>query len=475
MAGGVVAASPPDRRHNWTAELEWRDTDDGPCFVVIARADDNAGEITVAHSAPLNWPPEGPASVRALTDAVHTLEAALLAAGWQPLPHGNAWYAKRFIGAPSAESMASVEVGPDRPAAPVDGRRARRVENGGDAPGVAEAAARAHRLPQDWGIASESGDRPVARRAVLVATVGQLVLAAAVTGVLLGRAFVAGDGAPAVPRAAASPTIAHGGLRLEVPSGWARGQAAAVPGFSRPLRLKNTREKLSALVERLPALSASLLPLAFENAQPSAAERRELGPGQPAWRYRVARANGSATILYAAPTTSGVATLACVAPTDAGVPRGCEALAKAITVPGSVPLELGTSAAFYTRLPVAAKELEAARSMGMRELSAARSAAGQAAAADGLVRAHERALGALAPLTGTRADLPGGTVRALSTMAGAYATLAGAARARSPRRYNAARRRVARADADLRRTLAKAAKAANAASRAPTDAGRPAP
>ena len=337
------------------------------------------------------------------------------------------------------------------------------------------AAARVGRLPADpWGIVSESGDRHVARRGVLVATVGQLVLAAAVIGVLLGRAFVAGDGAPAARPAAAPPTIAHGGLHLQVPSGWVRGQAATVPGFSRPLSLKNARERLSAVVERLPASSATLLPVAFVKARPTAGERREvvrLGSGQAAWRYRVAHENGSATVLYAAPTSSGVATVACVVPTDAGVPRGCEALAKAITVPGSVPLVLGTNVAFYTRLPAAARELEAARSAGMHELAAARSATGQAAAADGLVWAHERAAAALAPLTGTRADLPGETVRALNAMAGAYATLARAARARSPQRYNAARRGVAAADADLRRTLAKAAAAASAASRASTDAG----
>ena len=180
-------------------------------------------------------------------------------------------------------------------------------------------------------------------------------------------------------------------------------------------------------------------------------------------------------MLYAAPTTSGVATVACVVPTDAGVPRGCETLAKAITVPGSVPLELGTSVAFYTRLPAAARELEDARRTGMHDLAAAKSATGQAAAADGLVRAHERAVAALAPLTGTRADLPGETVRALNAMAGAYAMLAGAARARSPQRYDAAGLGVSDADAELRRTLAKAAAAANAASRAPTDAGRRAP
>ncbi|MGZ8686735.1 MAG: hypothetical protein ACXWZW_12530 [Solirubrobacterales bacterium] len=330
----------------------------------------------------------------------------------------------------------------------------------------------------DTGIASDPGDPPVARRAVLVATAGQLVIAAAVTGVLLGRAFVAGDGAPAVRPAAAPLTIAHGGLHLQVPSGWLRGQAAAVPGFGRAVSLKNPREQLSAVAALLPASSATLLPAAFEKARPAAGARREvvrLGPGQPAWRYRVPDENGSATVLYAAPTTNGVATMACVVPADAGVAGGCETLAKAITVPGSVPLELGKRVAFYTRLPAAARELEAARTRGMRDLSAARSASGQAAAADALVRAHEHALVALAPLAGTRADLPGETIRALTAMAGAYATLAGAARARSQRRYDAAARRVAGVDGDLRRTLAKAAAAADAASRGPTDAGRHAP
>jgi hypothetical protein len=119
-----------------------------------------------------------------------------------------------------------------------------------------------------------------------------------------------------------------------------------------------------------------------------------------------------------------------------------------------------------------ARELEVARSIGMRDLSAARTAVAQAAAAAGLVRAHEHALASLAPLTATRADLPGETVRVLNQMAGAYATLAAAARARSSRRYSAAGRAVAGADADLRRTLAKAAAAADAARRAPTDGGR---
>jgi hypothetical protein len=312
----------------------------------------------------------------------------------------------------------------------------------------------------------------------MVATAGQLVLAAAIIGVLLGRSFVSGDGEPAARPAPPPLTIAHDGLRVQVPSGWVRGEAATVPGFSRPLSLKNARERATAVVERLPASSPTLLPVGFEKARPTAAERRQvvsLGSGQPAWRYEVPEDNGPATVLYVAPTTGGVTTVACVASAGAGVPPGCEALANAITAPGSVPLELGANVAFHSRLSDAAKELEAARSTGMRDLSAARSATGQAAAADGLVRAHERALAALASLTSTRTGLPRETVRALSAMAGAYATLADAARARSSRRYNAAGRRVAGADANLRRALAKSAAAAKAASHGPADAGRRAP
>ena len=213
--------------------------------------------------------------MRALPDAVDTLEAALLAAGWRPLPQGGAWYAKRFIAEPSAESAPSVEVArmarrgargrasgagrpgqhgphlpsysaiPSSPLQPHPPRREGGVENRGGAAEKFSAAARVGRLPEDpWGIVSEPSDRPVARRGVLLATVGQLVLAAAVIGALLGSAFVAGDGAPAVRPAAAPPTITHGGLRLQVPSGWVRGQAATVPGFSRPLSLKHARERL---------------------------------------------------------------------------------------------------------------------------------------------------------------------------------------------------------------------------------------
>jgi hypothetical protein len=468
-------ASPPDRHRAWTAEIEWRQTNAGAHFCVIARADDGAAEVTVAQSGPLPWPPTGPASVRALTDAAEKLEAALLASGWGPLPQGSTWYAKRFISEPSADSAASVALEPAGPARPVW------VQQVG--PGTPAQSEPTDPAPARWappvpsrpsrrptGLRDGAGgeaarERPVARRTLPVAMVAVLVAAAAVTGLLIARAFGAGADAPTVSPAATPTTIAHGGLRLRLPSGWARADAATVPGFSRPLALRSAGTRLSALVERLPATSATLIPVALEKALPTVPEQREvvrLGSGQPAWRARVAQGSSS-TVLYAAPTTSGVATVACTGPAGAGVLRGCDALAKAITVPGSHPLELGTSVAFYSRLPAVVSELETARRTGIRELSAAQSASAQAAAADGLVRAHKDAFAALAPLAGAGTGLPTGTAGALNAMAGAYAALAGAARARSAQHYEDARRAVAGADADLRRTLEQADAARRAA------------
>jgi len=299
-----------------------------------------------------------------------------------------------------------------------------------------------------------------------------LVVAAAIAGLLLGGSFGGGD-SPTVGPATATQTIAHDGLRLQVPSGWARGDAATVPGFNRPLGLLNIGEDMRAAVERLPATSPTLLPAAFLQALKRAPERPDmvrLVSGHDAWRYRFPQDDGSVTVFYAAPTTTGIATVACLSPIDAG---GCEALASAVTVPGSRALEPSTSAAFFVRLPTAVTDLDAARTKGTGELAAATRARGQALAADGLARAHKSAGAALAPLTTEGDGLPTATVDALTVTATAYATLARAARARSPRLYADAGRAVTSADADLRRTMTKVAAAASAASTATQAAGTP--
>ena len=507
------APVPPDRHQAWTAEIEWRQTEAGARFCVIARAGDGTGDVNVAESRPLNWPPGRGDSVRALSDAAEKLEASLLAAGWKPLPPGSAWYAKRFMSEPAAEAWPAAQLGPAAPAPPVwvqpvgpaapaqeqradpapeswsppvtsslpqrhAGVRERGLEDGDRDTEDGGAAARVDPLPREPdGSGSDFSERFLVRHTLPVALVALFVVAAAVTGLLLARAISDGDGDAGSVLPAATPlTIVHDGLRLQVPSGWAPGEPAMVPGFSRPLFLNNAHERLSGVVERLPATSTTLLPLAFDQALPAARERREsvrLASGQRAWRYRVSQADGLPIVVYAAPTTSGVATVACMRSTEGGVPRGCDALANALTVPGSLPLDPGASAAFFSRLPATVEQLEAARSTGMRELSAAKRAAEQAAAADGLVRAHKAASTALAPLAAADAGLPAKLVGALNATAAAYARLAGAAHARSPQRYDDAGRAVASADAGLRRTLSRAAAAANIASRAATGGAAP--
>ena len=89
--------------------------------------------------------------------------------------------------------------------------------------------------------------------------------------------------------ATAQQSITHDGLRLKVPSGWARDNVVTTPGFVHPLRLRNADDGLRASVERLPATSATLLPAAFLRSLESAPDRPAvvtLAGGRQAWRYR---------------------------------------------------------------------------------------------------------------------------------------------------------------------------------------------
>ena len=95
--------APPDRDRAWAAEVGWHLVEGGAQFRVAARPVEGGAEpVVLAASPALEWPPEGAGSVGALADAVRTLESALVAAGWTPLPRGAAWYAKRFAWQPGA-------------------------------------------------------------------------------------------------------------------------------------------------------------------------------------------------------------------------------------------------------------------------------------------------------------------------------------------------------------------------------------
>ena len=109
VAAPAPAGSPPDPRLTWAAEIEWRQIDGESRFCVIARG---AGTVEIAQSPALDWPPEGPAAVQAVTDAADDLAATLVEAGWKPLPAGSAWYAKRFAWEPAVAEPAKGAAGP---------------------------------------------------------------------------------------------------------------------------------------------------------------------------------------------------------------------------------------------------------------------------------------------------------------------------------------------------------------------------
>ena len=109
VAAPAPAGFPPDPRLTWAAEIEWREIDGESRFCVIARG---AGTVEIAQSPALDWPPEGPAAVKAVTDAADDLAASLVAAGWKPLAPGSAWYAKRFAWEPPVAEPAKGGKGP---------------------------------------------------------------------------------------------------------------------------------------------------------------------------------------------------------------------------------------------------------------------------------------------------------------------------------------------------------------------------
>jgi hypothetical protein len=182
-ASGPAPASPPDSHRAWTAEIEWRHTHAESHFCVLARSG-AAGKTAVAQSPPLEWPPTGPDSVQALTDAAESLEASLVAAGWKTLTPGRAWYSKRFAWEP-------VNAAADRAGAPA----------GSDLD--TEDAGRVQRFRRVMGVSSPSGaERLVGRGKVPVAAVLGLLVAAAILGLLLGGSVGGDDGSGVRPPAA---------------------------------------------------------------------------------------------------------------------------------------------------------------------------------------------------------------------------------------------------------------------------------
>ena len=317
--------------------------------------------------------------------------------------------------------------------------------------------------------ATEASSRERGRLSTIV--VSCLAIVAAIAGLVLGGVYQRAPNPRASPPAPGKITKA--GVQLELPSGWAQAGAADLSAFDQAVWLIDGQTRVRAAVALLPAASPSLLPVGLDAT--GTPETVQLGRRGRAWRYRATSSDGIPLVVYAAPTTKGVATVGCLRVSGGEAERSCRAVAEALTVPGSRRLEPGQRAALFTQLPNTVAGLDAARAKGLRALETARRSTGQALAAKSLARAHRDAVAELGPVSSNGDSLATETVGVLGATASAYAALADAAHARSPKAYAEARGAVTSADDRLRRTMAKVAAAVDTANRAATAAATPAP
>ena len=216
---------------------------------------------------------------------------------WKPGHHRSRFQAvisspggrrPRVVASPQRSPLAAEDAAtPDaraRGRARVARRRDRRCRAGaGAVRGLIDGApvrrAGHHLVALDVGDAvATPAERRVAPRRLPLAMAAVPVLAAAFGGLLLAKAVDAGGAQPGVRcrRPKRSPTMgcACSSRRLGIGRGGNR------PGLQPPLGVGSPREQLSAVVERLPATSPTLLPAALVHAEAAAGAR----PSLYAWR-----------------------------------------------------------------------------------------------------------------------------------------------------------------------------------------------
>ncbi len=310
--------------------------------------------------------------------------------------------------------------------------------------------------PEAPGEATPAPTPTPTRRFPVFAGVGLLLVAAAVAGVLVGGSGASG---PAGPAFTSSASV--GPLELAFPAGWQRLQTPPqIPGlrFANPLVLAPPAPPSARLdAGTVAATGPTLLPAAFLALLPTPPP-----PGAPvrigsleALRYSGLSPRGLAGPLtvYVVPTTQGVLTLACA---PAAFAAACDRVVATAKLVGASAFPLGPSPAFAGQLKAALARLAAARRTGEAHLSAAGTAAAQAAAdrelAAGYARAaREVAAAAANPLVAAAA---GQIAAALTAISRAYASSASAAAANDQAAYAAAARALAAAGPAAGRAIA---------------------
>jgi hypothetical protein len=294
-----------------------------------------------------------------------------------------------------------------------------------------------------------AGQRSSHRRFLLPA-VGAIV-ASALCGIALGRAFEPEEG---------PSTVSRSGLTVQLPRGWE--PAALDPGL--PM--------LSSAIAAAPSGQAGAGFVAAKFRSLAAAERmlesiqREsdgrtqvrLG-GLDAWQYAGLRPQPHVIGTgYLVPTTDGAVLEICHAPTGEARVRQAECKRAATTLGfrGERPLPLSSADRSNERVVRVIATLRASRSEGRRRLRAAELGGGQAWAATSLKRSHERAARSLDRIGALENGHSLGSLSAaLRKAAAAYGRLAHAASVSDRSTYRNAAQAVVREEEALRRELAR--------------------
>ena len=268
-----------------------------------------------------------------------------------------------------------------------------------------------------------------ASRGLLLALAGGVVVAGALAGLLLAGP---GPEEPPPPK-----NFSRGGLQVRLPGDW-----------------KGTMPAPGALAAHPVDDPGSGLTLALVDAP---VDREEQGNpvrlgSLEAWRLAGVEVAGTrGGVRYVIPTESGKLVATCRASRRAapGTLAGCERVASTLQLRSATGLPIAAVVEQQDRWQREVARLGEQRSAARRSLARAVRPAGQRVAALALVRVHDRA--------STRfAALPGGEAVAAAARrtAASYRVLAWVSNGESSQRFNAARARVRRSEATLRRALA---------------------
>jgi hypothetical protein len=309
-----------------------------------------------------------------------------------------------------------------------------------------------------------AGTPTVARPAPAVPPIA-LVAVGAVLALIVG--FLIGRSGSGSDTPSGTKTVSAGPLDLAAPTDWTRSASPAqVPGLDLgrdavTVSPSGGADQGTLTMGVTDATGATLLPTSFTSrlaSPPEPTDGVRLG-NLEAYRYRGLKPRGFSDSLtvYAAPTTEGVATVACAAPSGkagAFLPE-CERVAAALELKGAKPYELGVDDDYESDLTDQLDGLNAARSSGVRKLKSAKTAAGQARAANSIAAAYGSVASSLtdADVSPEFAKANDSLVGALRQSGSAYRRLAASARRDSSSGYNAARRAVSRAEAAVQRAL----------------------